>query len=176
MTRALFFMLAVVCASCGGSPQLRGGSTLAAGSASSGVAIDAWAPKDCRDAKGASAERASRIELVKLPGGARVLVEQRQGYDSLVVRNSFVEGAEVVYQVIIKPADGQLALHEFRLPNAGGKGRLSVARRWRQVESSEHRFRGYVESPVVTCSLEPQARPSTKPARQSASAGQYPRP
>jgi hypothetical protein len=151
MKRAI--AVALVAIGCSGSAELRGGSTVAAGTKPAGVAVGAWLTKDCRDAKGASAERATQVYLVQRSDGRRELVEQRPGYDSLVVQNSFIDGAEVVYQVSIKPEDGSIALHEFRLPSAGGPGRLSVSRRWKQVDSSEHRFRGYVEAAILTCSL-----------------------
>jgi hypothetical protein len=153
-------------AGCGGV-ELRGARAVATGDEPGGRVLGTWVPSDCRDARGAASERATRVFLVKPTSGAPVLVEVRDGYDSLVVENAFTHKRERVFQVVAETDAAVLYLHDFRVPVAGtGPGRMATATRWREVERPDGGFRAYLESPLMTCTLAPQteAEPATAAA------------
>jgi phosphoribosylanthranilate isomerase len=136
------------------STGIRGGEVLRSGHVPVGQTVAEYRPENCRDARGGAAVRASSVRLIREPGGREVVVELRKDYPSLMAKNSFVNGPERVFQVVVNPADAPVLLHEFRLPGASGTpGRVATARRWREVAKSDDDFRGYVEEVVLACSL-----------------------
>jgi len=148
--------LCALAAGCGG-PQLRGGRSVATGDEPGGQVLGSWVPSDCRDARGGVSGRPTRLFLVQPVSGAPVLVEVRDGYDSVVVENSFAEKQLRIFQLVAETDDGVLYLHDFRVPATGtGSGRMAAAIRWREVERSDGRFQAYPEGPLVTCTLAPQ--------------------
>lgn len=143
----------VICA-CGGSAEIVGGSALRPGNVPRGRAVAEYVPRDCRDAAGAPAERASRVIVIEIAGGRRVLVELRKGFASLVVENSFSEAGSQVFQAVVEAGSGDAVVHDFRLPaNPAASGSVSAASRWKQVKRPEGGFRAYLERAALVCRL-----------------------
>jgi hypothetical protein len=95
--------------------------------------------------------------LVQPVSGAPVLVEVRDGYDSVVVENSFAENQQRIFQLVAETDSGVVYLHDFRVPATGaGRGRMAATIRWREVERSEGGFQAYPEAPLLTCTLAPE--------------------
>jgi phosphoribosylanthranilate isomerase len=136
------------------SAEIRGGEVLRPGHIPVGQTLAEYRTENCRDKKGGPALRESSVKLVREPGGREVVVELRRHYPSLMAKNSFVNGTERVFQVVVDPVGGNELLHEFHLPAApGAPASVLTAQRWREVAKSDDDFRGYVEDVAVTCSL-----------------------
>jgi hypothetical protein len=158
--------LCALATACGGE-ELRGGHTVATGDEPGGQVLGSWVPSECRDARGGVSGRPTRVFLVQPVSGSPVLVEVRDGYDSVVVENSFAENQQRVFQLVAETDSGVIYLHDFRVPATGaGPGRMAAAARWREVERSDGRFQAYPEAPLVTCTLAPQleSEPAAAPA------------
>ncbi len=134
------------------SSQVRGGEVLRPGHVPVGQQLVEFRPEGCRDARGAKAPWASSVRLIREPSGRDVLVELRQGYPSLMVKNAFSDGPERVYQVVVGPAGDKELLHEFRLPAApGARGRVSVGHL--RDATGDQTFRARAEDVIASCSL-----------------------
>jgi hypothetical protein len=154
MKRQLVFGL--VGGSACAAPLIRGGAAVAAGQEPAGEVVVAYAPIGCRDYSGAAAEWNGRLFLVQDSTGQQVLVEVRGGYDSLVIRNRFVDQADLVFQVAL-----ERTLREIRVPASGpGLGRMVVSRTWSERELADGGFRAEPHDAVLTCTLEPHPQPS----------------
>lgn len=146
-------MLALGAASCGGL-TLRGGDTVKPGREPPGQKLGVYRPMECADAGGGAVERNTTIHVVQDAAGRRLLVEVTPGYDSLVVKNVFLDRGEITWQAVMKSKTGRLMLHDFRVPNDfSGPGRMAIASSWRETKLEGGGFRGYFDKPVTTCAL-----------------------
>jgi hypothetical protein len=156
----LWLVAAVVSLStiaCGGV-ELRGARAVARGDEPGGRVLGMWVPGACRDAGGGPAERPSRVFVVQPASGPALLVEVREGHDSVVVENTFDDRGARVFQLVLRGEDERLFLHDFRLPAVGAApGRVAVATYWHEVERPGGGFRAYLKAVDVTCELAPEA-------------------
>jgi hypothetical protein len=145
--------VAVAGAACGGL-TMRGAESVKAGREPVGKKLVEYRPTECKDASGTPVARTTSIYLVEDVSGRRLLVELTPGYDSLVVKNAFLDRGEVAFQAVLKSKGGRMMLHDFRLPNDfASAGRMAVAPSWREVKLDGGGFRGYFQQPALTCSL-----------------------
>jgi hypothetical protein len=171
MTREIL-VASVMLTACG-DPLIRGGGAVKAGQEPQGMPLGAYQPSRCVDGSGVQAAYHATLHVIRSPEGRQVLVEHRDGYDSLVVRNGWREGHEYVYQVALR-----WTLHEIRVPVApGASGRMTVARRWEEQERPEGGFRASLRDAVLTCTLARVGQTGgNPPASVSASAPPPPAP
>jgi hypothetical protein len=138
------------------APLIRGGVAVPAGQEPVGDVVLAYAPIGCVDYSGAAAKWNARLFLVEELAGRQVLVEVRGGYDSLVIRNRFVDQADVVFQVALEDT-----LREIRVPaSGGGRGRMIIARTWSERDLPDGGFWAVPRDAVLTCTLDPGPEPS----------------
>ncbi len=140
--------------SCGGS-ILDGADAVPAGERPSGQALGSFTPADCVDGAGKAVARpATRITLLKREDGRLLLVEDRPGYDSLVVHNSFQQAPDLVFQAISEPDDGPPALHEYRVAWPGAQsGMLANAAYFSATMYAGGSFRARADKLSVSCKL-----------------------
>jgi hypothetical protein len=156
---------------------MRGADSVKPGREPVGKKLVEYRPTDCKNAGGTAAMRNTSIYLVEDAGGRRLLVEQTPGYDSLVVKNAFLDRGEVAFQAVLKSKNGRMMLHDFRLPNDfSGAGRMAVAPSWREVGLSGGGFRGYFDQPSMTCALTLTGPGGAAPPVAEADAGAEPAP
>lgn len=164
--------LAVFTSACG-TLAVRGGWTVEPGREPRGTLRGAWLVSGCEDASRGALELHARVFLVERPSGARVAVEARPSYDSLVIENAAESGDEQIFQAVLV-ADGVAVLRELRLPADGrGAGRLAVTSQ--VADPGGPRFRLRPTSPAFTCRLTPLgASRLGASARRAAGAGAPP--
>ena len=139
--------------SCGGL-TLRGGDSVKPGREPPGQKLAVYKPVDCVDASTGPVQKTSTMHIVQDAAGRRMLVETTPGYDSLVVKNVFIDRGEIAWQAVMKSKSGRMMLHDYRVPNDfSGPGRMAVASSWREVKLDGGGFRGYFEQPISTCQL-----------------------
>jgi hypothetical protein len=161
--QATWFGLSVCVAACTGL-TMRGADSVKPGGEPPGDKLAMYQPSGCQDATGTVAQRNTTIELVQLASGNRVLIELTPGYDSLVVRNAFVDRGEIAFQAVLKSKNGRMMLHDFRVPNdLNGPGRMSVASSWKEEKIQGGGFRGYFDKSIMTCALALAGPDSAKP-------------
>lgn len=146
----------LTCAFCGiacaGSP-FRGGYTTRESRPPQAKTLAKFVPGHCEDASHADlAPRIASVEVLETPNGRTLLLERREGHDLLVAENHFDDGADWVFQVLVKP--GSL-VREWRVPRSlGATGMLVVGRELTEAGSGE-RFEAGVASVRLRCSLVP---------------------
>jgi hypothetical protein len=166
----LSFGLAVVGVACGGL-TMRGAESVKPGREPVGKKLVEYRPAECKDASGTPANRNTSIYLVEDVAGRRLMVELTPGYDSLVVKNAFLDRGEVAFQAVLKSKTGRMMLHDFRFPNDfGSAGRMAVAQSWREVGLEGGGFRGYFDQPLMTCALALAGAEGATPATPTATA------
>ena len=166
MSAARALLIAGACAlvACGGAP-VHGGYTSRDTRPAQLKTIAAFVPGHCEDAAHADlAPRIASVEIVETSTGQTLLFEHRQGHDLLVAENHFDDGAQWVFQVVVKAEN---LVREWRIPrSAGATGSLLVGREIAEVTGAEH-FQAKVASTVLSCSLVPETsdlpRGSTNP-------------
>jgi hypothetical protein len=149
---SLVFFVATAC----GGESVLGGEVMGSAWVPRGVSARELMATGCVDAAGKAArEHPGTISVVQ-ERGRSVLFESRPGYSSLLVRNSFWDGGDQVFQAIID-ADNEW-LYEFRVPVAeDAVGRLSVASAWKTARLEQGGFRARYAAAVLSCRLEPRA-------------------
>ncbi len=136
------------------SPSIRGADVAEPGQEPPGRLIASYRGTDCKDGQGAAFARSSRIYLVDVRGGARVLVESVAGRDSLVVHDRFVEGKETVYQTVLDDGDGHRLIHDYRIPTDGhGDGWMALAASFRETGEESAPLHARLGAPALTCRL-----------------------
>jgi hypothetical protein len=150
--RALLCLLLLP--ACGGG-VLEGADAVPEHQMPSGRVVSELSPTDCVDQKGQAVARpATRIRVVMQGDGKPLLVEQRPGYDALVVHNAFSDGQYLVFQAISTPDDADPALHEYRLrwPSASG-GQLADAEYFEATFYAGGSFKAVARMFALTCKL-----------------------
>lgn len=144
---------------------MRGADSVKPGREPPGDKLALYQPSGCQNAGGTPTVRNTTIQLTQLASGNRVLIEKTPGYDTLIVKNVFVDRGEIAFQAVLKSKGGRMMLHDFRLPNdLNGPGRMAVASSWREVSLEGGGFRGYFDAPVMTCQLAVSGPEGSKPA------------
>ncbi|HTU60097.1 MAG TPA: hypothetical protein VMF89_16710, partial [Polyangiales bacterium] len=105
----------------------------------------------CRDAAGKPATYAAKLAYVKQLNGAELLIERRDGFDSVVIDNvhSSAQGRTFVY-LSDAGARGKLA-HRFEL-GADNVGKLEVGSRF-SVNDMANGFSVQLTNVVLHCDL-----------------------
>lgn len=152
-----------------GVTQMRGGHVVPRGEEPRGRVLLHYEPVGCVDRAGQrTASELGNVWLVRVEGGADVLVSTRPGYDSVVIDNEFVAGGERVFQLSIEGGPDRDVLLDYRLPVVGeGPGRVAVVRKWREVRGEQPAIRAHFVYPAVVCRLDPAPVEET-PAREVA--------
>jgi hypothetical protein len=133
---------------------MRGAESVKPGREPPGQKLAVYRPTDCQAPGGGAATRNSSLFLVQDAAGRRVLVELTPGYDSLVVKNTFLDRGEIAFQAVLKSKTGRMMLHDFRIPNdLSLPGRMAIASTWREVSIPGGGFHGHFDQPVLTCRL-----------------------
>lgn len=148
--------VALLLAACGNG-VLEGASAVPSSELPSGRVVSTLAPSDCVDRGGRPVSRpATSIRVLVREDGEPVLIEERPGYDALVVHNAFRDGPSLVFQVISEPDDASPALHEYRVdwPAAHG-GRLSSAALFEATFHAGGTFKAQATELALTCTLAP---------------------
>jgi hypothetical protein len=108
----------------------------------------------CVDGKGAPVgSRLSVFSWMDRGSNAQVL-EVVSEPDQLLIENSFMNGAERVFQAVLSSPGRPQLLMDVRLPTAGGWGRLALTRSWQEQALPELGFRAYFSEIASACSLE----------------------
>ncbi len=150
--RASIFALGLM--SCGGS-VLDGADAMPANERPSGQTLAIFTPRDCVDVAGKPVPRpATRISLLQREDAHVLLLEERPGYDSLVIHNVFQERGALVFQAISEPDDADPALHEYRIEWPGARsGQLTNAGLFSATMYAGGTFRAQAEQLSVACKL-----------------------
>jgi hypothetical protein len=156
--------LALMLSACGGGP-LEGASAVPASELPSGRVVSNLEPSDCVDHDGKPVARpATKIRVLVREDGKPLLIEQRPGYDALVVHNSFAQGGSLVFQAISEPDDADPALHEYRLSwPAAQSGQLGNAALFEATFHAGGSFEARATALSVSCKLLPQGADLDKP-------------
>jgi hypothetical protein len=153
--RRLVLLACVACGvACGGAP-FRGGYTTRESRPPQAKTLATFVPGHCEDARHADlAPRIASVEVVETPNGRTLLLEHREGHDLLVAENHFDDGAQWVFQVVVK---AESLVREWRIPRSfGATGMLVVGRELTEVGNAE-RFEAGIASTHLSCSLVPQS-------------------
>ncbi len=122
-----------------------------------GVAVGRFRLKACRDARGLELPLGdARVALVRTIDGKLVLVDRREGYDSIVVDNSWRQAGEQVFQLALKSASSAPYVREYRLPLAGGPGRFAIVKDVRAWADRGSRFWARYTKAALECELLPE--------------------
>jgi hypothetical protein len=142
-----------------GSAGLEGASAMPASELPSGRVVSNLEPSDCVDRGGKPVARpATKIRVLVREDGKPLLIEQRPGYDALVVHNSFSEGSSLVFQAISEPEDAEPALHEYRLSwPAAQSGQLGNAALFEATFHAGGSFKAQATALSLSCKLLPMA-------------------
>ncbi|HEV8246185.1 MAG TPA: hypothetical protein VGP93_10475 [Polyangiaceae bacterium] len=98
---------------------------------------------------------ATRISVLLRDDSRPLLIEERPGYDALVVHNAFQAGNALVFQAISEPDDADPALHEYRVdwPEARG-GQLVNAGAFEVTVQVGGGFRARASQLSLSCKLQ----------------------
>ena len=148
-----------------GNGALEGASAVPAREVPSGRVVSNLEPSDCVDHDGKPVARpATKIRVLVREDGKPLLIEQRPGYDALVVHNSFADGGSLVFQAISEPDDADPALHEYRLSwPAAQSGQLGNAALFEATFHAGGSFKAQATELALSCKLLPLAGDLDKP-------------
>jgi hypothetical protein len=143
--------------------RVAGGSLVRPGTEPHGEALGRWKMDDCRDARGAMLPRIdATVSLVGTRDGRVVLLEARQGFDTIVVRNAVAAESERVFQLALKSSSSEPFVREYRLPKAGaGPGHFAIMKdvpAW-QDHAPGGGFVARRGTVALECALVPDAAP-----------------
>jgi hypothetical protein len=83
---------------------------------------------ECRDTHGKPVPAPPcRVARVRLATGRDVLVEERPGYDKLVLERARAEGKNWVFALTIGDGTRDRLMHELSIPMQPGRGRFRIA-------------------------------------------------
>ncbi len=161
MKRLIAALLLTAC----GNGALEGASAVPVGELPSGRVVSNLEPSDCVDRSGKPVPRpATKIRVLVREDGKPLLIEQRPGYDALVVDNSFSEQQSLVFQAISEPDDAEPALHEYRLEwPAARAGRLASAATFEATFEAGGGFKAQAAELSLSCKLVPLEADLDKP-------------
>jgi hypothetical protein len=144
------------------SSELHGGDLAHGGSSgppfmSRGVSdppLASWIATDCKDASGAPFRHVARVSLHENESRVPYLVEAVPSYDSLVIHQHYENRAELVFQVIAKPAGREAVLRDYRVPKNGkGDGRMGVGSSFWELSQPDGTTRARLEKAAFACRL-----------------------
>jgi hypothetical protein len=136
-----------------GKPNFEGARVVTAGSEPTGPREPTLTPVDCRDEHGAPvASPELRVTLVRPSAGPPLVIEERPGYGSVVVSNTFRAGADVPYAYVSRDHVHRPLLHLLWIRPAPGPSWLEIADRF-QVHEAAPGFRAAIVRRTLLCSL-----------------------
>lgn len=155
----------------GCSQPFAGSSVIAPDTPVAGSVVAAFRAERCKDAAGTEVPpRNTRfLVLTPSPKGASAsassertppslanirLLQQRPGYESVLVTHQALEPSGVVFRTLVTPPLGDSLLQEVRLPRTlSGHGELLVANEWQSVPAVGGGTRPATEHVVLRCDL-----------------------
>lgn len=155
----------------GCSQPFQGSSVIAPDTPVAGSVVAAFRAERCVDAAGTQVPpRNTRfLVLTPSPEGATAsassepappslanirLLQQRPGYESVLVTQQALEPSRVVFRTLVTPVLGDSLLQEVRLPRTlSGRGELLVANEWQSVPAVGGGSRPASEHVVLRCEL-----------------------
>lgn len=163
--------LSVLLAGCS-APGVAGGSLVAPGTGPQGTALGRWKVGACHDSRGAPyPDPDSEVRLIRTAGGAVVLVEEHEGYDTIVVTNVSTVGGvggvggDSVFQLALKRSSQGPYVREYRVPSDTNRaGRFAIVKDVR-AWNDDHPKGGFTAKyarAALACELQPvsgDARP-----------------
>ena len=159
--RALPAIVALCLFGCSAEP-IRGGEL--ARSPLKDPAVSSWVATDCKDAQGAPFRHVARVTLHEDESQVPYLVESVPSYDALVVRQRYENGAETVFQVIVRAEDQNGVLRDYRVPKHGkGDGRMGVGTSFWELPQADGTTRARLAKAAFACRLAMEKSPSGEP-------------
>jgi hypothetical protein len=152
-------VLGLLVAACGNG-VLEGANAVPPSELPSGKVLAELVPTGCVDRSGKAVTRpATQIRVLVREDGTPLLIEQRPGYDALVVHNAFSDGRSMVFQAISTPDDADPALHEYRVDWPGvGAGSLENALLFEATFHTGGSFRATATERSLHCKLSPEGQ------------------
>lgn len=148
---------------CAGT-SVRGALTTAPGQEPGGDVLARFQVKQCVDRSRARSDVDAGEQVVVQSGAPRpIIVEKRSGYDSLIITNGYDERDRMVGQAVVDGSGGKL-IRQITVPKAAlgpnatapaPSGSLEVARTWTETDLGGGQFRAKLDTPVLSCSLDP---------------------
>ena len=132
---------------------VRGGETVRPGQEPAGRAIASFTAVECVDAEGGALAHPARALLVEEEPKRSLLVITRPSYDSLALREPRTEGRALVFQATLQDESGARVLHDYRLPEGGGDGRMAVATEFVEAPAAPGHVSAKVARIVFACRL-----------------------
>ena len=110
------------------SAGIDGGRTEPPAPRTPGTALAEYALEDCRDSRGDRVEAPQcRVAHVRLATGREALVEERPGYDTLVLERERTRDGQRIFAITLGDGVGGRVLHELSIPMKPGNGRFRLA-------------------------------------------------
>lgn len=162
--------LAALLGGCGGA-SLQGAIVIEPGRELEGESGTWLSPADCRDARGATAPApAVRVARVALSDGREALLEQRAGYDTVLITNSHDETSGRVFEYVSDDGHQGKVLHVLRMTPTLPGARLELASDFR-TENLAQGFRGVPRGITLSCALVPAPSGASPPTTAGPPAG-----
>lgn len=141
-------------AGCGSSASVEGGFTTSPRKEPAGAVTAKYRVSGCRDAADfPNPSPGTAVRVVRDRDGHSVLLESKEGSDTLVVKNDFPRDSRRIYQAVLERKSGRRTLREYRIPERG-PGELVLARDF-SVTDREGGFEATYHAAALTCALEP---------------------
>jgi hypothetical protein len=151
--RALVALWVAAAVGACGKPNLEGARVVTAGSEPTGAREPTLTPADCRDEHGAPvASPELRVTLMRPGAGPPLVIEERPGYGSVLVSNTFRAGADVPYAYVSRDHVHRPLLHLLWIRRAPGHSWLEIADRF-QLQDAAPGFRAAIVRRTLLCSL-----------------------
>jgi len=141
-----------------GSPSLTGGETAPSGREPPARRIASFLTTGCVDSAGGPLTHRARVFLTEDAAKRRVLVVARASQDSLVLRDPRSEAKESVFQAILEDTAGVRVLHDYRLPEQGGAGRMAITTSFTESPAKPGQVSAQVGRLAFACRLTPEER------------------
>jgi hypothetical protein len=156
--RGSWSAVALLSAACN-SPGVAGGTVVAPDSEPRGAVLGRWTLTACHTSGGAAyPDPDSEVRLVRTPAGALVLVEDHEGYDTLVVTNVSMSRGERVFQLALKRSSSGPSLREYCIPSdvtlAGRFAVVKDVRAWND-DVPKGGFTAKYTQATLACELRP---------------------
>jgi hypothetical protein len=135
------------------SPGLRGATSVDPESEPRFPATATLRTASCRDESGNDTPGvALEFGLVEPTSGPKLLLERRQGHDSVVIQNVYDDAGAHVFAYVSNDARHPGVLHRVRLSADASAGELAVSRVFRTHDTPQG-FRVDAERVVLRCAL-----------------------
>jgi hypothetical protein len=145
--------LAVACA----EPGLRGANSVDRGDEPRTTRRDRLVPSACHDADGKpAAAPALFVVRGELPDGREIVLEERLGYDAVVIGNAYFDGSTRVYEYVADAKGAGAVLHTLRFPVRLDAAELEDSDTF-ELQESGNTFRGVARKVALSCQLVPWA-------------------